>query len=248
MTRHLIIPFRDDPTDGRRRRLLEWCVNQWWNIGFRPTVGITDPAKPWIKAAAVTQALNALSPADDDVLAIVDADVFTADLFLAFDAVDRGNVWAMPHVTVQRLNEWATDSILAGENPVTGFGPSGHEEPAHLGMVGGGITVLPAHLYRQVPLDPRFVGWGQEDEAWGTALVTMFGEPFRIPGTLWHLWHRPAERLDRDIGSEESVQIRARYWQARGNPTIMQAVLNQIPKTEPVKAKAVRKRAVKPKP
>lgn len=245
MARHLVIPFRDDPNDGRRRRLLEWCVNQWWNIGFHPTVGITDPKQPWIKAAAVAQALDALSPADDDLLAIVDADVFTADLFLAFDAVDRGNLWAIPHVTVQRLNEWATDSILAGENPVTGFGPTGHEEPAHLGMVGGGATVLPVKLYRQVPLDPRFVGWGQEDESWGVALSTMFGEPFRIPGVLWHLWHKPAERLDREIGSEEGVSVRARYWQARGNPQMMRLVLDQIPTREPVK-RAARKRAVKP--
>lgn len=225
MKTHLIIPWREDPT---RTPLLEYLAKHWWAQGYTATLGITAPGEPWVKANAVKAALEAIKPGDDDVLAIVDADVWTQKLGEAIDAVRRGMKWARPHDRVIRLNQWATDSILSGENQVTGFGPTGHDEPMYNAMRGGGITVLRAGDYQKVPLDPRFVGWGHEDEAWGIALTSMYGEPFEVHEVLWHLWHPPQDRQDRYTGSDASVLVARRYAMARGDAEMMRMVINPI--------------------
>lgn len=225
MTAHLIIPWREEPA---RLPLLEYLAKHWWSRGFVVTLGMLAPDLPWVKAAAVAAALEALQPADDDVLAIVDADVWTEKLGEAIGAVQRGLTWARPHDRVIRLNQWATESVLSHENPVTGFGPTGYEEPAYNAMRGGGITVLRYSAYQKVPLDPRFVGWGHEDEAWGIALTTLYGEPFELHEVLWHLWHPPQDRQDRFTGSESSVNAARRYAMARGDRDMMRMVINPI--------------------
>lgn len=225
MKTHLVIPWREEPA---RLPLLEYVAKHWWSQGHKVTLGMTAPDLPWVKANAVTAALDSLDPADGDVLAIVDADVWTLYLGEAIAAVKRGMPWARPHDRVIRLNEWATESILAGENPVTGFGPTGYEEAGYNAMRGGGITVLKAGDYRKVPLDPRFEGWGHEDEAWGLALTAVYGEPFEVHETLWHLWHPPQDRQDRSTGSDASVKMLRRYAMARGDRDMMRLVINPI--------------------
>src|SRR5690606_37809457 len=82
--------------------------------------------------------------------------------------------WAVPHRLVYRLSEAATSGVLAGLAPSPGMRLV---QAPYVGYAGGGITVLPRSTYDQVPLDPRFRGWGQEDESWAHALTVLAGDP-----------------------------------------------------------------------
>ena len=221
---HVLVPYR--PDGGPRDRVWSW-VAQWWTERYPRwpvTVGVErDPSGPWRKAVALHDALTAADPADDDVCVVADADVICPDLEVALAGL-RSHRWVMPHRTVCRLTEPVTALVLDGRPPPApprpGMTPSDHVfERVHPGACGGGLTILPAGLLRQVPLDPRFAGWGQEDHAWGRALTMVGGHPWRGRGHLWHLWHPPQPRMDvpRGIGSPESEALERRY---RTRPTV----------------------------
>jgi hypothetical protein len=146
-----------------------------------------------------------------DVLVVADGDVWSAGIGEAVEAVAAGRPWAMPHGDVRRLTKEATDLVLAGD-PFDETLPL--DRRPYAGFVGGGMVVVRSDVYRQVPLDLRFVGWGQEDESWGAALRCLFGDPWRGETPLWHLWHEPQPRRSRRIGSSAGQLLAGRYQRA----------------------------------
>jgi hypothetical protein len=75
-------------------------------------------------------------------------------------------------------------------------------------------------------MDHRFVGWGQEDQAWAIALKCLFGNPWRSQnGPLWHLWHPPQERMSREKGSLSSWDLYSSYRRLAANQKGMEELL-----------------------
>lgn len=168
-----------------------------------------DEGAPWVKARAVMPAIEASTA---DLVVVVDADVWCDGLQDAIDAVLTGAAWAMPHRFVFRLNEPATAEVFAG---ATDWWALELCEVPYVGVLGGGCVVAPRQTLLDIPLDPRFEGWGQEDESWGCALEMLLGPPKRIKRPLIHLYHPPAARLKRGRGSREGWALRCRYDEAR---------------------------------
>lgn len=187
------------------------------------TLGAPDTAE-WCKAEAVA---NALAATDADVLVIHDADVWCAETPAAVAAVEAGAPWAVPHLGISRLSEAATADVLTGADPDR-LPPSALEEPPYRTHPGGGIVVIRRDVYQRVPLDPRFRGWGREDDSWGLALKTLIGRPVHLRGRLWHLWHPPQPRPDRNHGSEATEALHHRYRAANHNPARMSALIEEI--------------------
>lgn len=191
----------------------EWCLGRYpW------PVTLATGSEPWCKARAVMPLVRASAA---DVVVIADADCWSEGLADAVAAVERGAVWAVPHDAVHRLTAAATEDLLAGEQA------SELDEPAYRGVVGGGFVVAPRDAVLAVPMDPRFVGWGQEDRSWGMALEAVLGPPWRGSAPLVHLWHPPASRQDRVIGSMEGWRLQRRYTKARWQPEAMAALLSE---------------------
>ena len=113
--------------------------------------------------------------------------------------------------------KWVNSRLRIPANPYT-------ERPYH-GWAGGGIVVTTGETYRQAPLDPRFVGWGQEDEAWALALSVLVGKPRRGTADLVHLWHPPAERKSRSVGNHNNLALLNRYQRAARNADAMRALV-----------------------
>lgn len=182
------------------------------------------PDGPWCKADAVA---DGLARTIGDVLVVADADVWTEHVTDAVAAVEQGAPWTIPHLMVHRLTPDTTRDTILGVQPLTTGLPV--EREPYPGYPGGGITILPRALYEQVPLDPRYRGWGQEDESWALALHTLAGEPWRGTEPLYHLWHppQPRSRTSRHWGSEESKALFHRYQRAAHNPHTMRALLNE---------------------
>lgn len=213
----VLIPFAG--TDPHRLAALTHVQARYEALGWQICVGSTPG--PWCKAKAVTAALSAAS---GDVLVVADADCISAGTPAAVQAVTEGAPWSMPHKRVNRLTETSTQLVLAGAAPTVELGLT---QPPYIGTPAGGIVALTRQAWQLVPIDPRFTGWGQEDESWGFALTALLGPPTRLRHDLWHLWHPPQPRLSRRIGSEAGKQLEARYRAARRDPPAMRHLIEE---------------------
>lgn len=158
-----------------------------------------------------------------DIVVLADADCFTDGLEDAIAAVAGGAGWGIPHRTVHRLHEKGTAAVLAGKP----WNRQPLAQKAYRGIEGGGYVVAKRDTLLEIPLDPRFVGWGQEDEAHAIALRCLRGPPWRGDAPLVHLWHPPQQRLSRTRGSREGWNLRRRYLRARQSPDQMRFLLEE---------------------
>lgn len=231
MSTEIIVPWRAGCP--HRERIWDWLSSRY--AAEYPHLRVTlapEPenrcealrrgeAVPWVKALAFTPALQA---SDAEIVVMADADVWSDGLDEAIAAVRGGAEWATPHGEVLRLTEEATEAVLGGGDPE---GQPLEQRP-YPGVLGGGFVVARRETLLEVPMDPRFKGWGGEDESWGFALWHLLGPPKRLGRPLYHLWHPPQERITRRRGSTESWRLRKRYSAAaRSGPDAFQALLEE---------------------
>lgn len=227
----VIIPWR--PGCPWREANLE-RVMQWWEE-HHPTWQIRIgewPEKngPWRKACAVASAGTVDS---ESIVVVSDADVICPDVETAVDVINDRSWstcnWAMPYRTAYRLTEAAT--ILVNElkwfPPLTQnrFDIAGLVNEVYPGSSGGGIVAMRGHALNDVPLDPRFAGYGHEDHSWSLALHMLKGAPYLGGGPLWHLWHPPQDRVAWGVGSEGNRALYTQYRQAT-TPALMRHLIN----------------------
>ena len=221
----VILPWRGGDPD--RERALGYVLGRYRAERPAWTVVVAECAGDWSKARAV---MPAVAAAPADVVIVADADVWTDGLTQAIRAVVCGAAdWAVPHYAVRRLTAEATAALIA--DPRFALERASLVEPTYQGIAGGGIVVAHRDTLLDVPLDPRFVGWGQEDESWGCALAALAGEPWRGRADLVHLFHEPASRSSRRVGSREGYTLRRRYHRARNNPAAVRAIIAECSPT-----------------
>lgn len=216
MTVSVLLPFA---SDDRWRLDARSYVGGWYDaLGFEVIEG-TCP-DPWRKGVAVAHAARRSTA---DVFVVADADCLCGGVAPAIAAVENGAAWAVPHLMVHRLDQTATEAVYVGAAPA---GTIGRTQRPYKGFAGGGIVVLPRDVWEQVPLDPRFVGWGGEDSSWAMALTALVGPPVRFEADLFHLWHEPPTRMTRRWGSPPSRALELRYKRAaRANRRAMADVV-----------------------
>lgn len=212
----LIVADGDVWAQGLPRALQAVCDGARWAIPHRGVLRLTGSATARYLGAPGNR--RPQGPA----VPVRPADFTTNDTGRpARDARCGGRpLWSDPIGTEVRPHR--TDSSSYDEHA---FGASDLIEPAYLGVEGGGIVVLRRETYAECPLDPRFVGWGGEDESWGFALRALYGPPVRVRKPVIHLWHPPANRMTRGYGSLASRELRKRYARARASPALMRALL-----------------------
>lgn len=223
----VLIPWRDVGCRHRADALA--LVEKWYTVGYpdwRVRIGVHPDGGPWSKARAVAAGLTGDTA---DTLVIADADVLSLKgdgLDSAVLAVEEhGAAWAMPHTMVHRLTQEGTGVLLRRTHPDPFDLPT--EERPYRGVQGGGIVVLRRGTYEECPLDPRFEGWGGEDQAWGVALHALYGRAWRGADTLVHLWHPPQARRSRKKGSVENSALYRRYCVARHDPAAMRELIQE---------------------
>lgn len=216
MTVSVLVPFGSS---------CEWRIRAWgWvrdryrrlHPDWEVVVGGCDDE--WSKGGAVEAAYQR---ANGDALVLADADSFI-DAAVLVESVEllADHQWVVPHTRVRRLTRKATRAVLDGAKPH----PHQLARSAYVGVVGGGITVLRRSAYETVGgIDPRFEGWGGEDISFGWALETLVGEPRRLDGDLYHLWHPHA--APRRRGTPASEALAGAYRDARGDLAAMGALV-----------------------
>lgn len=226
----VIVPFRGGCP--YRERAWGW-VREHYTEGHPDwkVVEALAPEGEWCKALAVNPAVEASGA---DIIVQGDADCWTDGLGDAVAAVEAGAGWSIPHLKVHRLSEMGTAAVLdEGKDwrEIVGGphlkGDRYYDQRPYPGVFGGGFVVASRGVLREVSVDPRFLGWGNEDESHAMALTALFGKPWRGTADLVHCWHPPADRLTRRRGSRESWALRQRYSAARRDPDAIRALLEE---------------------
>ncbi len=214
----VVVPWR--PGCPHRARAWRWVQGRIRATGWPVVTARAADSVAWCKAAAINPWIEASRA---DIIVLSDADVWTDGLAGAVAAVCQGAAWAIPHREVHRLSEAGTEALLAGgdwsEMPL--------DEQPRQGVTGGGILVARRETLVDIPMDVRFIGWGQEDLSHGAALATLAGEPWRGSADLLHLWHPPQARLTRKHGSEHNWGLWRRYAAALNDPVSMRALIEE---------------------
>jgi len=180
-----------------------------------------DDGHGWCRANDVTPMVEA---SDADIIICADADVYSPGIAEAVTAVEQGAPWAVPHLMLCRLSEAATARVLAGERPED---QDEFAERPYKGHPGGTLFVIRRDIYLDVSLDPRFHGWGQEDDAFALAVDLLHGRHWRGAHPCWHLWHEPQPRRSRGVGNEANLQLYRRYKAARHDPQRMRRLIDE---------------------
>lgn len=167
--------------------------------------------------------MPAVERSEAEIIVVADADVVCDGLDLAVEAIQRGELWAVPHTDVVRLSEAGTEALMAGAR----WQDCATVQRPYVGIEGGGILVARRETILECPLDANFTGWGQEDHSWGLALYALYGPSWHGSASLIHLWHPAPERLNRKMGSEESWGRFRRYCKARYQPDEMRKLLQE---------------------
>lgn len=219
----VLVPLSEN-LDGHRRSA--WKYSREHLQSEHPSWAIEigySPEQPWSKGLALADARR-----------YVEADVFVvhdADVMVEPDALERsvalvaaGERWVVPHGDVHRLSESYTASVLAGA-PISLPRPDQLDRQPYAGYSGGGITVVSAATWDECPVDPRFTGWGCEDEAWAWALGCLYGPPVHGNAALWHLFH-PHPAPGARHGTNPASHLLWRSYRAhRNRPDLMRAIL-----------------------
>lgn len=216
----ILVPFRD----GEPHRDRNWShVHRWYEAqGFEVLVGSTG-----VDGFSRTQAiLDARAWATADVLVVSDADVICDDLGALVEAARDG--WAVPDL-LHRLSPESTERVLEGEGwhglPLST--DNGQDSKPYRVHEGGTLLAITAEAFDAAPPDPRFVGWGQEDDAWAAALRALVGPPTRVRTDVAHLWHPAAPRRSRSVGNDKNRALARRYRNARRSPAAMTSLIEQ---------------------
>lgn len=212
--------------DVHRERAYTWVSRRYAQHHGNWEVIEGRGSRPWRKALAVQDGID---KASGDIFVIADADVWCDNLAEAVDALDIAP-WVMPHRLVCRLDRSATQALYDFPllHPGDLAGPMWtSDEPPYIGWVGGGIAIIRRDAWNVAPMDPRFVGWGQEDISWGHALDALVGDHERFHADLYHLWHPPEGRLNRRVGNRYGETLWQRYRSARHRPDVMELLVNE---------------------
>lgn len=192
-----------------RERARQWVQGRYTDLHpeWVQVLGTCNPDLPFNRAEAI---LDGARRVDADVYVVADADAWCPKVGRSVEvAVERG--WVTPQKKLHRLTGAASERLMAGETDGL------HTIEVYTGHHAGTLVVLRADVLFDVPPDVRFIGWGQEDDAWRIALSELVAQPHRTAGgsDIFHLWHPPQERRNRVEGTEAGVALLRRYMDAR---------------------------------
>jgi N-terminal domain of galactosyltransferase len=191
----ILVPYR---TDGGRREEL-WQFTRAWLERHHPQYPIyigESPDGPFNRSAAINDA--ARKAGDWDVAVVSDSDtvVPAAQLDKAVSEAHREGMLTSALNKVAELSKESTDQLLAGAD-VEIQDLKKDRTRTRDDMTQSSVIAFPRTLWDSIGgFDEEFCGWGCEDNAfWLASTVFGGGEPRRIDGCAFHLWHEVAYKI-----------------------------------------------------
>lgn len=189
--RVVLIPRRADY--GWRDELWHFCESNFWRGQWVFQGHHESSEGPFNRGAAINRA--AAKAGNWEVAIIIDGDVWvpqqnldaaiskaieTGRMVAAFDAV-----YELDQATTEYIIGWEDENRLPSlDHTKTVRVRTGPLETQSL------MLVVPRPVFEAVQgFDERFRGWGGDDNAFWQAARVLTGEPLRISGPAYHLWH-----------------------------------------------------------
>jgi len=217
-----LIPYRSDR--GHRDRLWQHLKSHYWSESPYPLfVGSHDDG-PFNRSIAVNRA--ATNAGDWDVAIIADSDTWVSvqQLSDAVKLASTGGTLVSALTAVAELDARCTEQILCGDLKFFDIGL----ERVRAGDLAtqSSMLAVPRKLWDNIGgFDEKFAGWGGEDNAFWRAASILGGQPHRVQGYAYHLWHQPAiSTADRRTEPAYRVNLVRwnRYKTARNERTLRQ--------------------------
>jgi hypothetical protein len=220
----VLIPFKSDQ-GGDRDSNLRYVLNRYHTL--LPEVEVVlgcDQNELFNKAKAVNRAAQ---KATGDIYIIADADVFFGTRLIdKIVAIANRYPWIIPFKRCYRLTQF-------GSREVTKNGKIELPKQLHfvevqyiMNNIGALMNVVSRLAFEKIGgMDERFFGYGEEDESFARALDTLVGKHYRMPETIFHLWHPWAEfnHPNRNM----NLELSKRYIKAEGNPAAMKQLVDE---------------------
>lgn len=233
----ILVPFRD--VDGSRSVLWEFVHERLERLypEAELIVASDDGSDPFHKTLALNRAA---AEATGDIFILYDADTLV-DIEALRDTVAAVEAepmrWAQPYNQKVKLNEVATEAVLAAGIEWDGtlnWRSYGRME-SHTTFNAAPPLVVSRQAWDIVHgMDENFRGWGEEDLAFSYALTVLCGPPQRQRrGEALHLWHPRIGVSGNDLwpgqdaeGKKFNISLKGRYRQAR-TPDAMRKLLEE---------------------
>lgn len=209
MTLVVIVPYRRD--GGHRDRLWRRLRDTYWRGSPLLLVG-EHTEGPFNRSAAINAAARS---GEWSTAVIADADTWV-DRSQLLDAVvlaERSGRLVAAFDSVVELNRPTTEAIVCGDLSLahTDSFTADRVRTADLETQSSMLVVTRALFDAVGGFDDRFAGWGGEDNAFWKACAIMAGDPYRVRGPAWHLWHPVADGKHHGPSYRANVRRWRRY-------------------------------------
>jgi GT2 family glycosyltransferase len=218
-----LIPYRSD--QGHRDRLWQHLKTHYWaNLPYPLIVGHHDDG-PFNRSTAVNAAAKTAGAWDVAIIADSDTWVPVRQLSEAVRLASTGGSLVSALTAVAELSADCTEKILSGAD-VNFLDIDLERVRAGELATQSSMLAVPRYLWDRIGgFDEKFAGWGGEDNAFWRAASILGGQPRRLEGYAYHLWHQPAISTA-DRRSDPAYRINLARWNryrtARNERTLRQ--------------------------
>lgn len=204
----ILVPYRSD--GGRRDEL--WRFTRAWLEEHHPTFPIfvgSSPEGLFNRSAAINNAAREAGAWDVAVICDSDTVVPPAQFEDAVSHAHRTGLLTSALTSVVELSKETTDELLAGKE-FDARTLKKKRTRTKDDLTQSSVLAVSRNLWDAVGgFDEQFTGWGCEDNAFWLAATVLGGadgtreldpsfsggEPVRIAGPAFHLWHEQASKI-----------------------------------------------------
>jgi hypothetical protein len=206
----VIVPYR--PDHGHRDKLWKHLKDQYWvHQPYELVVG-EHLSGPFNRSEAINQAAD--RPWDVAVIADADTWVPAKQLHHAIELAEQSRRLVAAFNAVVELSQPCTENILIGRTSLAGSFEATKVRTRDL-ETQSSMLVIHRDLWDRVGgFDPRFSGWGCEDNSFWKACDLHAGTE-HVSGNAYHLWHSPARGKGHGIEYRRNLNLWHRYETAR---------------------------------
>ena len=185
----VIVPYR--PDHGHRDNLWKFVRDNYWRHQDHELIVGEHLTGNFNRSQAINDAAQHTTW---DYAVIADADTWVPEnqLYQALLTARRSKRLTAAFDAVVELSPHCTDDLLAQRTPITGSFTAGMVRTRDLETQSSMLVICRDLWDRIGGYDEAFNGWGGEDNAFWLAATLAAGEPHRITGNAYHLWHPPA--------------------------------------------------------
>ncbi len=188
MKASIIIPFNGEPS---RKEAASFVIRYYCEAYEYEVITCDSGEGLFSKAQAIN---NGAALATGDTLILADADTIITP-----EQLDKGinESWCIPFNRCLNLQPEDTELVIR-QNPLeVPFWAYTPRKVREKWTYAGGVNIVSREALDLVGgMDPRYLGWGGEDESFCRAVSTMHKPAVIIPGDVYHLHHEtdPTQR------------------------------------------------------